>query len=1326
MNFKKIATICLGFLGLTGLGSAQNSSQNISVIQGEAATYYSLTCFGVAREVCMSPDGRYLGAAVTNNDIGFVYDRQEDRVKQTIAVSVISSWDRYAGGNFIYVNGDTIPIESWYDGSEEENITVYGASRSLDTIITMAHEYITMPFSGQKARINYPYIVDGKTGKILERVKPHWPMRSDLQSQNEGRVNMASADAKILVGHGHRPGGAPWAPVFWDVEHDTSFFVGDFENIEDGDYGDLQSVSSDGTIIGGRAFAQKGVLVFYDRENQTYTVEYLPYAPGNRFMNVAAITNSGLVLTLQSTQGSDLNRVPYLYNIHDKSLVDFDEYLRELYGLNHGAQNPYIMSDDGRRIMGWTWYGAPYLIELGEHQILAKPRNLAASQVYGEMKVRLAWTAPMKGEYSLLGYNVYCDGKKLNEEMIDKSQTTFEHNENVADGIHIYTVTSVYAGETEEDEARESKPCSGRRILVISDKSCLPVQQMGFNVTFNRDVEIYWSLPSSEMVDLPDEEETTDAVRATSPVSGGEGVGHAFPVSKSYTDESLDLISYQKVAGLYSAVLRIDDLLYTASYAGGVLTVRNPNDMSVVKSLEVPTLSMITNMVQVGDRLYLATGKGKIVTIDLKTFTVATELTMKNVVRHISYIPSLNNGKGGFAYGDWKTLFYCDLYGRELTTGVPDIDIDGLIISGTAYNQKDNKFYIFSQTGEPCYAEIYTVNFENGQYLSRRNLGEIQRLLYIEPYNGFLGGGMSLNTLPDGTTALAAILQFPAASTHLAYLEVESAPYLLGYNLYRSKDGGEPVKLNKDGEYIKRLSYAEQLVEPGQYTYQVEAVSDIEGMEVPCENMLPHVKTMVTINPVGTCSAPKELKLVEQLHSVRLDWNYTRAAEDPGLVSFRIYRDGEILEDYYTDVKYIDRDVEKGDHAYRVEAFYNNSCTASDSAKIKVTYEGVMMPPAHLALQEKAVEDQKYDVSVSWDVPYFETPIGIGYCGQPYWGTSFSNGKPVYALVGWDTAGLAPYKDLYVVGIEYYIGENVTNVDGLVYLNDTFAYQCPSTARIKENAWNTLIFGRYIPMDQPQELLVGYKVSYRLNTESTDGTHVAYFDKGPGKAWYSDLVSNDGQQWFSFAQSYQVEMNWCINALVVNKRDLEEATAAASAGLGQSGMPMVKVMSLDMATMEITEPKALAHTPKLSSETIKLNGFNLYRDGEKINENLLSGFAYQDQALSAGSYEYQVSAVYNNGEEVESEPCFLDLGNVDNEMDKLSDRLHVYPNPARDFFRVEGDYTSLEIMTTSGTVLRRYKDGVSEINVNGLSAGLYILRFTLTDGAVYQQKLVLE
>lgn len=49
-------------------------------------------------------------------------------------------------------------------------------------------------------------------------------------------------------------------------------------------------------------------------------------------------------------------------------------------------------------------------------------------------------------------------------------------------------------------------------------------------------------------------------------------------------------------------------------------------------------------------------------------------------------------------------------------------------------------------------------------------------------------------------------------------------------------------------------------------------------------------------------------------------------------------------------------------------------------------------------------------------------------------------------------------------------------------------------------------------------------------------------------------------------------------------------------------------------------------------ESITLKGYNVYRDGELVNENLVTELRYVDKNVEEGDHEYAVNAIYEQGE----------------------------------------------------------------------------------------------
>lgn len=1271
------------------------------IVKGEKGKLYIITGAGGSRNARVSADGRYVGGSFFSGETatsGYIYDVQEDTIYYGGAADFLVSPQWYAGGNLIYVDGQPVKIEVNNDSDDPYYSTssIWAATPDLKYVASMAYELQVDPATGKEIYVNLPYLVDGKTGKIVKYLQTHWPMSPTVTNNNGhgARPDAISADGMIVAGHSSYPGiYNNWSPVFWDLEHDTSFFVGELGGDNSKAVGSLEAISSDGTIMAGSA-GQKLILVRYDREAMTFTKEEIPFAPGFTYGFCTGVTQTGLVMTVQQTISSDPgSRKTFLYDIHTKESVVVEEYVKELYGLECTVPvfTAGYISNDGRMISGWSFQSGdvPFMISLEEDQIFAKPRNLQVEQVFNQMDVNLQWREPLKGQYTLLGYNVFCDSVQVNEQLLDANQLYFVHND-VEPGIHDYSVQAVY----EEGSSDFYAPI---QVMVIGAGGCYPVQEMTNSVIYNRFVNIYWGLPSQKM----------SASKSFSPVSegdlhdlvlGGKAPGLDFPAPKSYVNQGLDLVRYAEMEGYgWSSFFVEGTRIFAASYNSNMITEYDIDNLDVVAVYTIAGIQEISNMVLVGDKIYLAAGRNEILVVDRETMTVSNRLkTQEDVeVQHLSYIPGLNQGKGGFAYGDWTNLYYCNMYGQALDpqTG---LDVEGLVISGTAYH--NGNFYVFSQTGTSM-AELYTFNFQEGTLLGKKVLLDDPRLAAISPAYGFVAGGMTLSLLSDSTVVLSSMLQFNAVNSHLAMFEVESAPGLLGYNLYRN---GE--KVNPDGEYIQGLHFQQAVYEPGEYVYTVETVN-----KNGCTSINPKVKTTVVINPIGECTQPESLAVSESNRSAVLSWDY-QGSDGPSLVGFNVYRDGELLKENLLDLKYLDEDLAVGSYLYKVEAYHDNSCVASDSVEIEITHMGSAMPPSNLKAVSSA-HDGKCSVDLSWDLPYFETPLSIGYSNLPFNAVALMEQTTMYAAIGWDSAALDPYRDLYLVGMEFFIGEQIDSLAGVVFLNEEMVCMQPMDGRIRENDWNTIYFNETYSMDQPMEVVVGYKVTY-----PADATAVCAYDMGPGKTGYGDLYSVDGISWGTLGQT-GMSANWCIRALVVKKRDVEKATAAALATKGTI-LQDVEILRWELSSGRRVE------SDRRGDGAVQLEGFHVYRNEEKITSEPMKDLSFKDTDLERGIYEYEVSAVYVGGEEKKSDILVIDLEDVSNQKGETT-RFRVFPNPVRDGFYVQGEFSTLKIMNLNGVVVKE-TSYVEKVSVEDLAPGVYVLMFETRNGRWVYGKIVVQ
>jgi hypothetical protein len=906
---------------------------------------------------------------------------------------------------------------------------------------------------------------------------------------------------------------------------------------------------------------------------------------------------------------------------------------------------------------------------------------------------------------------------------------------------------------------------------------------------------------------------------------------------KGYVNNNLDIISLEdmNLFTSWSAVVAGDRLLVGERDRSGI-RIYNAETYEYLETVEIDGVSVIYNMAVNGNDLYIASNTTTINVVNLSNMTRSNTIQNRETnVLHIAYSPDLDGGMGGLYYGNAENLFSCNRMGlKRDTIFMNSVDF---VLSGTAYY--DGALYMFSQTGS-MYAQLLKFDVDAETVVWTKELIDYPRIASMDA-SGFLPVGLTLCVLPDSTIALGGMFGCYSKTNHFALFELVASPSIEGYNLYRND-----VKLND--EPIKGHFYQEEIFSAGTYTYTIEAINT-NG----CRAMLSDVQTTVTIEPIGVCEGPHNLTVSESAHSAVLNWEIPDGQS--GLVGFNVYRNGDKVADKITDDKYLDFNVDTGYYVYVVESFYQNSCVAADTVEIVVRNEGEVMPPQNLAATSEVVDlnanggEGEFNVGLVWDLPYFENPLAIGFSNLPYYGIVLQNNTPIWAAIGWTAEQLVGYEDLYVVGMEYFIGEGVISLDGFVFLNDTLVYMKRAEDGVSENNWNTVLFDRAFSMDQPIEVAVGYKVTYE-NTES-----VAVVDFGPKKG-YSDLLSGDGVQW-SNLQSNGLDNNWCINALVVRKRDLEgidgvvdarsplvrrigggaSSVDAVGGGVGVSGdgggvaavcggvydggafdvaTAVADVISAAASVTPVVAPDATAHLPatvpatasatmpatmlattpvtmlatasasavapasasvvvpapasaiapattfatmpaiasatvppapaiiiatppaapatafanKATSSSIRLDGFNIYKNNVKQNDAPQTTLYYNDSSITGGNYSYRVSAVYNEGaEEALSEPIIINLrgsglGIAESRTKEI--QISAYPNPANKVFYINGDYKSLQIVDMAGTVVKKYSHRAKTINISDLQTGTYLLRFVLPNSTVKTGKLVVK
>ena len=147
-------------------------------------------------------------------------------------------------------------------------------------------------------------------------------------------------------------------------------------------------------------------------------------------------------------------------------------------------------------------------------------------------------------------------------------------------------------------------------------------------------------------------------------------------------------------------------------------------------------------------------------------------------------------------------------------------------------------------------------------------------------------------------------------------------------------------------------------------------------------------------------------------------------------------------------------------------------------------------------------------------------------------------------------------------------------------------------------------------------------------------------------------------------------------------------------------------------------------TPDAGS-TGNLQGYNVYRDGAKINEELVTETAYTDDyVVPFETYSYVVEAVYDDGCASESDPIevTIDYGVGVSENGNLN--VKVYPNPAEGFVNVTAEgLQNITLIDLMGRIVKEQSASQSAtvVDLSNLPTGLYFLRVTTDNGVALQR-----
>jgi len=143
-------------------------------------------------------------------------------------------------------------------------------------------------------------------------------------------------------------------------------------------------------------------------------------------------------------------------------------------------------------------------------------------------------------------------------------------------------------------------------------------------------------------------------------------------------------------------------------------------------------------------------------------------------------------------------------------------------------------------------------------------------------------------------------------------------------------------------------------------------------------------------------------------------------------------------------------------------------------------------------------------------------------------------------------------------------------------------------------------------------------------------------------------------------------------------------------------------------------------------DNLSLIGYNIYRNGEKINTYPVTGNQYTDENPGIGLYIYCVSALYTlcESDTICTEVLITGMEEFMNGTNR------VFPVPAGDFINVgaANDIRELKIINYTGQVIYEQQVGEEKkfrIGTSGFRTGSYLIEFISEDGSVITKKIVI-
>lgn len=309
--------------------------------------------------------------------------------------------------------------------------------------------------------------------------------------------------------------------------------------------------------------------------------------------------------------------------------------------------------------------------------------------------------------------------------------------------------------------------------------------------------------------------------------------------------------------------------------------------------------------------------------------------------------------------------------------------------------------------------------------------------------------------------------------------------------------------------------------------------------------------------------------------------------EKPQVKSFRLYRNGEMVYEG-TKTSYEATLDGYGEFEYYVTSVYTNGweSKASETA----TFSNLISQKGEAPYDLTATTDGS-TLNLSWKAGAEAPELTYQHEGNDMvlGMTKTSGNLEGYHVIKFKAAEMADKVGQRISRIKFKLAStNLLSASVVVTFTDGVAYEQPIDLSSLVEGWNTVVLNTPVEIPAGQDVAFGYHITYE------SGVKPIVLDDQPAVAGYSDLISSTGSYgyWYSLATKFGQNYNYRISAF------------------------------LEQSNVELQPQKAQRALIKY--------GYNVYRNGTKVNKSTITSTEYSIANAAYG--EYTVTAVNLDGE----------------------------------------------------------------------------------------------